>query len=687
MKHLPLFLFLLIPSLAQPQSAADRKPSPASSDKPTDLPEVLVTERRLPDGALLNADTSEPTARATDGADLLKNTPGAAVLRNGPQTGIVQLRGLSGDRVKVAVDGMTITPACPNHMDPPLHYASPGSVDSIAVMAGITPVSQGGDSIAGTVVARRPEPRFADEGKTLVFGETGAFFRSSNDGYGFDLESGVATSSVSLSYDGSWQRANDLRFPHGQVRATGFGTHQHGILAAIQTSMGVFSLDAGMLRTRDAGTPALPMDMVEDDGFNIGLRYRGELDFGTLEGRVYHHSIDHLMDNYSLRTPGPMRMQAPASSNDYGAALSLSMPRGRHTVRLGTDFHHNAFDAYQRNVVNGMQQDIINKATRTRFGAYAELETQWSELWLTQFGVRNDTVFSDAGGVGQFMPPAAADAAAFNARDHSFTDVNLDLTASLRFEPNDWSAYELGFARKNRAPSLIERYLWTPLAANAGLADGRTYTGNLDLESEHSHQISLTADFHGSNWQFRTSPFYNFVHNYIQGVPIARLDTAGRPVLQFQNLGRADLYGVDTSFRYAFSEALGIRGDLSYVRGINRDNNDNLYRIAPLHGSFSVDGVLGGWKNTLELVFAAGQNETAAFNGEPATSAYSVLNFRTGKRFDNGFGLELGVENLTDEFYADHLSGLNRVAGSDVAVGQRVPNAGRFLYVQVNYRF
>jgi iron complex outermembrane receptor protein len=141
------------------------------------LPEVVVTGERqdqpaLPPGAPLASEPA-PTvpavkARAADAGALVQEVPGAAVVRNGPQTSILQLRGLSGDRVKVSVDGMTVTPACPNHMDPPLHYAAPASVDAMTVMAGMTPVSLGGDSIGGTVLVRaRPLP-FADDGKIVV---------------------------------------------------------------------------------------------------------------------------------------------------------------------------------------------------------------------------------------------------------------------------------------------------------------------------------------------------------------------------------------------------------------------------------------------------------------------------------------------------------------------------------------
>lgn len=679
-------------AFGQPAASTPPNTKKTTPKKPTTLPEVIVTGTRLPEGAPLSAqsvDLDAAKASGTDGASMLGNTPGAAILRNGPQTGIVQLHGLSGDRVKISVDGATITPACPNHMDPPLHYASRGSMDTLAVMAGITPVSLGGDSIAGTVVVRSPDPRFATaEEQSIASGEMGSHFRGSNDGYGFSLGSSAASTGFAASYQGSWERANDLRFPGGRVHASGFETMQHQVLAAMRLGSGVLVVDTSYVQTRDSGTPTLPMDMIEDDGVRVGLRYTATHDFGTVEARAYVHTIDHLMNNYTLRrlAPGAMPMESPATSDDFGYSLGVSLPRGAHTLRLGTDFHRNEFDAYQRNMVTGAIQDTLHEATRTRFGAYAEWQADWSKKWTTLLGVRNDTVLSDAAAVSRFPGAAAADAAAYNNRDRSFTDVNFDITASTRFTPNDWSAYELAFARKNRAPSLIERYLWTPLGANAGMADGRTYLGNPDLDSETSYQVAFTADYHGEKWQVKATPFYNIVNDYIQGVPIARL-AAGLPVLQYQNVSRADLYGIDGSFRYAFTEDLGVRGQVSYVRGVNRSNDDNLYRIAPFRGSFAIDGRLLGWKNTVEVVFAAEQNKTSAYNGEPATSGYALLNYRLGRDFTSGLGFEVGVENITNERYADHLSGLNRVPGSDLAIGQRVPGAGRFVYVQLNYKF
>ena len=49
--------------------------------------------------------------------------------------------------------------------------------------------------------------------------------------------------------------------------------------------------------------------------------------------------------------------------------------------------------------------------------------------------------------------------------------------------------------------------------------------------------------------------------------------------------------------------------------------------------------------------------------------------------------VEVGVENLLDKRYADHLGGMNRVAGGDLATGELIPGAGRFGYASVSWEF
>lgn len=107
-------------------------------------------------------------ARTSDTASLLNGVPGLSFYTNGGVSSLPVIHGLADDRVKVLVNGMSLEAACSNHMNPALSYIDPGNVGSINVLAGITPVSNGGDSLSGTIVVDSPLPEFAGAGKGIL---------------------------------------------------------------------------------------------------------------------------------------------------------------------------------------------------------------------------------------------------------------------------------------------------------------------------------------------------------------------------------------------------------------------------------------------------------------------------------------------------------------------------------------
>lgn len=628
---------------------------------------------------------------ANDGADLLRGIPGTASVRNGPQTGIAQIRGLAGDRVRVTIDGRSITPACPNHMDPPLHYAQPAPGDRIDVFAGIAPVSIGGDSIAGAIRLTRPDPEFARDGGSISGGRIGASHRGANRAWGASTSLHQAGEHHRLEYRGSWMDAEDLRFPGGRVSASGFDTRRHDIITAFRTPNGFIALDAGASRTRDAGTPALPMDMVRDDSLHVGIRQREEIGSnGTVwETRAFIHEIDHLMDNFSLRPAPAMRMMAPATSRDHGFQTGIETPVGDHRLLTGIDLHRAEFDARQINQA-GLARDTFRDNIRTRTGAYIDVESPLAGGWTLRNGIRVDSVATRAGTVSNAFggPAVNADRDAFNSGPRRHRDTWLDLASAVRFEPDRQTMFELGLAFKNRAPSLVERYLWTPANASAGLADGRTYLGNPDLDPEQSFQISLGATRRGDSWSATLTPFYQRVRDFIQGTPHpTRVDPAGLPVLQYQNLRRAELYGAEFVFDWTLHERVTLTTSASVVRATNRETDEALYRVAPFHGLTSLAYRHDGWEATVESEWSAAQNRVATTQNEPTTPGFGLVHLRAARTFANRIRLEVGVENVFDKRYADHLGGINRVPGGDLAVGQRVPGPGRSFYTGMNWTF
>ena len=115
-------------------------------------------------------------SRSHNSADLLADAPGVSLHGNGELATIPFLHGLGDERTKIVVDGMTISSACPNHMNPTLGYVAPAQAAQMTVLAGITPVSLGGDSLGGTISVESSAPAFAEPGSNLR--EEGTFTAS-----------------------------------------------------------------------------------------------------------------------------------------------------------------------------------------------------------------------------------------------------------------------------------------------------------------------------------------------------------------------------------------------------------------------------------------------------------------------------------------------------------------------------
>jgi iron complex outermembrane receptor protein len=90
---------------------------------------------------------------------------------------------------------------------------------------------------------------------------------------------------------------------------------------------------------------------------------------------------------------------------------------------------------------------------------------------------------------------------------------------------------------------------------------------------------------------------------------------------------------------------------------------------------------------TGEVVAAAAQHDVSATNGEAPSAGWAIANLWFDVGLTRTLRLSGGVENLFNRAYADHLTGINRVALSDVAVGQRMPGIGRSLFVRLGASF
>ena len=692
---------------------------------------------------------SAQRAATSDTASLLRDIPGVSLYGAGAVSSLPAIHGMADDRVRVKLDGMDLISSCPNHMNPALSYIDPTNVGTIKVYAGITPVSVGGDSIGGTIVAETPAPEFAAPGQASLFkGEAGAFYRSNNSARGGNLAATYATDAFNITYSGATSAADNYKAA-GDFKtfsATGNGTNtlplnEVGSSAYKTTNqtLGVAFKGANHLIEAKLGLQDMPkqlypnqrMDLLDNEQRSLNLRYLGQLAWGTLDARIYNERVKHFMefgpDKMFAYTAGntsqgmPMKTEGKTTGASIKANIDLSK---QDILRVGGELQQYRLNDWWPAVVGsaGMGPNDfqnINNGERDRTALFGEWERRLSKEWLTLLGLRFERVNTNAGMVHGYnlatAPTAGAggmmnqtrDAVGFNNANRDKTDNNWDLTALARYAANTTQDIEFGFARKVRSPNLYERYSWSTAnmmsIMNNYVGDGNGYIGDVNLKPEKAHTLSATFDWHAANrdWEFKATPYYTRVTDYIDAVQWNGTTNVSRSplltnqfvVLKYTNQS-ARLYGIDLSGRMPLAKTgfgeLGLKGLLNYTNGKNRDTGDELYNIMPLNAKLTLTQKLGGWDNGVELVMVDAKSKVSDARNEIKTPGYGLVNLRASYSWKQT-RVDFGVENLFDKFYSLPLGGAYTGQGTTMGLALpwnvAVPGMGRSLYAGVNYKF
>ncbi|MBO6659001.1 MAG: TonB-dependent receptor [Pseudomonadales bacterium] len=676
--------------------------------------------------------TATRTGSNVDAAKLMNQVPGGAAANNGPLTGQIQYRGMTGPRINVRVDGMLIHGGGPNWMAPPLHHIPAGLMSELVVQQGIASIATGG-GIGGAATALWKRPDFNEGSGWKFSGDTEASFGSVDSGSSVSGVFGLSSDTHRFMAVGSFDEGDDYESPEGDVDATQYERDVYGLGYGFRSGVHQFDINIHKIEAEDTGTPSLPMDIDWFDTEVWNAAYRTSIGDLGLEVRVYGSDIDHGMRNYLLR-PAPDFSSLPlppfigtdrrgvlTDSEEQGFKVAVDFPLGVGEMIAGIegkDAEHNATvndpDFAPFFVNNFNNSEVENLA----------LFAQWSALindnWYVEAGVRAEEVDMSTGTVDAFparlvdmnpgmwpmgTPPRAVFMLreAFNAADRTQSDSNTDWVLKTRYQANENLVWEFAVAQKMRSPIYQERYLWIPLEANAGIGDGNNYVGNPNLKPETAIQFELGFDYSFGDFYFAPRVYRRNVDDFIQGVPATNMavigvsrNANGDPTpLMFANT-EAEFQGIDLTFGGRINDNWRYEALASAVEGNNTQLDDNIYRIAPNTFRASLYYESDDLTAQLEQVIVGEQDDisrtntldpTNPNNSFAATDGYALTNFYLSWVAQDGFTVSVGAENLFDESYVDHVTGFNRVIGSVVPQGSRMFGQGRNFFGRLQYRF
>lgn len=571
----------------------------------------VVSEKETPHPEMAQTNIAGDTAK------LLSQEFGINLFSAGGVSSIPIMQGLGADRVRIKVDGMDLISSCANNMNPPLSYIDPAAVGSIQLIAGISPVSAGGDHIAGVIQVESLQPKFALKNQTITNARIGTFYNSNNDARGFNLQTSFATDNFSARYTGAYVEANNMiagkNFkPAGkaaidkglldgdEIGSTAYRSENHKLAFAFKHDNQLFDFKVGVQSIPQQGFVNQRMDMTDNNSRQFSLKNIGDYDWGKLTLNIYDEQLRHQMNfgddkqflyGVGMNVPG-MPMDTKSRTQGFQAKADVILQQS-HRLTLGTEFQKYRLDDYwPPSSPNSMimKPDTflnINNGKRDRYAIFGEYEHRWDEQLVGVAGIRYEQVKSSVDEVQGYNPGQYATAAStFNNSDRNKTDHNWNATLQMILTPDAHRKYEFGYAMKTRSPNLYERYTWasglsgTPMINHAitmamnmnnWFGDGNGYVGNQNLKPETAHTFSFSADWHDAKqdkWQVKATPYFTYVQDYIDAVacsevgktcPIRYLSPTNQSQTDgFSNLSldnqNARIYGLDALASYQLAE-------------------------------------------------------------------------------------------------------------------------------------
>ncbi|QRX82580.1 TonB-dependent copper receptor [Glaciimonas sp. PAMC28666] len=663
----------------QANSLADSLNTVRTAEQSTPLPEVVVTAPQMSAPLTVVTDPKAPRqpVPAHDGADYLKTIPGFSVVRKGGTDGDPVLRGMAGSRLNIATDGQQILGGCGGRMDPPTAYIFPAEYDKITVIKGPQTVLYGPGNSAGTVLFERDTRRAQPGIKSNTSIMTGSFGRhdevasvrySLSDFY---AEAGATRSHSDDYRDGNGNSVHSSYTRWSSRAAFGWTPDDNTLL-----ELSVAKSD-GQAAYADRG-----MDGARFARSNIGLKFqKRNLSpmVKKVEAQIYRNYIDHVMDNYSVRSPLPgsmLKAMNPDRTTEGGrAAITLNlgdttqlvtgfdMQRNAHTTRMGMGSNPNTV-SYK----NGPR---VPDARFEDIGLFGE---------LTQHMGKNENSRIITGLRTDFW--RAVDERKSSANTGNVTHRNDMLRSGFTRYEQDLTTIPMtlyaGVGIVERFPDYWE--LISKQSANSTSAFG--------TKPEKTMQLDIGGLYQSGPWNVTASAFYSQVKDFI--LIQSNVNKGSATGISIARNIAATTWGGEIGAAYALNKDWKLDGSLNTVRGNNRTDNTPLAQMPPLEGKFGLTFDNQIWSLATMMRTVAAQKRFDLNKGNiagqdlGASAGFTVFSVNVGWKPRKDLLITAGIDNIANKVYAEHLSRRGAVLpGYDQTA--RINEPGRTIWLKAQF--
>jgi len=644
------------------------------------------------------------TGAISDVGDFLRSIPNVAGVRKGGASIDPVIRGFKFGQIGVILDnGIKIENGCPNRMDPVTARAEAEDIEKIEIVKGPFALRYG-SSFGGLINLQTEQPHPYD-----------TFQIHANASYGFETNWNGQKEHISIN--GGNKKIYFL--VSGGYR--NYGSYESGNLGGHDTtfnsSFKKFNYNAklgfainrrssiiasyGKICARDVQYPALPMDEKADDTQIMSVDYKRanpDKKINKVNAKIYCSIVDHLMDNSMRAGYAAKQMVSSVDAVNIGGRAEATMQFKTHRIITGLNY-----------------ENIMKDGTRTMtMQMMGTTSTKLSNLWYNAV-IQNTGLFANythSFSSYEFTAAFRLDYNMANSDDtlrvikdgieyfnHTESQyLNFSATAGITKNINDKLSISFAIGRGVRSPNMLERYI---KLLTVGY-DNYDYLGNPQLKPETNNEADLTIKFEQQNiGGIYLNGFYSYVQDYISAVrlPPSVITPQTQGVLgvkQFVNTKYVTFKGFE--FGYTSPDKLKIGGsaiaaytyavipeDTKYIisgtqiTGETIVTNDALPEIPPFETTISLYYKLmkGNLIPKISFRVVADQRHTSLAFYEPYTPGFALLNFAVKYKVNKYAEINVGVNNIFDRAYYEHLN--RKIIGTT----RKLYEPGRVLFINL----
>ena len=635
---------------------------------------------RIADEIVIEAASSDPAqTRTARGADrrvltttaLIDRAEGVSLVRRANFGQDPAIRGTQPAQVGVVIEGMKIFHACVDRMDPVTSYVETENLQRLEISRGGFDLTQA-SAVGGVINLVTQKPRFdaALAGHSQFGIESASRHRFSRNV--LHLSKGDFAARGSFSY----RRSSDMAAGgRGPIDNTQFAKYNYKLDVVRRSDQHRF--EAGVLADEawDIGYPALLMDARRASSLLLNAVHEWTPEHPrvhSLQTKLYVSDVDHWMDDEhrdvtQRQVMRDMNMPMQGQTRTWGLLQTLSLSAHRQTLRV-------ILDAYQLQAFADMEMIsvlpdvspmyLLNLAdvNRRHAALTADYQRTLTQRLEARVNIRVDRIAQN------LQDPVGRQqlSATWGSEDLDKRLGARSMSMMLSYAQNTVSSWTFAWSNNARLPTPLESYgffLFNP-------ADGYFYTGKPSLRPEQSQQMEIGWQYEREGRRVSLRLYDNRMSDYIVGVVQESIFKT------YQNIDRARLQGVELGFGSPLGHSLTLHGDASYTYGRNETFEEPLPFVAPLEARL---GLTREGRRTLFEInsrLVARQARIAHRTTlEDETPAFAVIDLRAVLDVGDNYRLDVGIDNLFDHYYYEHLS-----------VGN-FPNPGRNLRLALDVGF